>query len=106
MPAAKSKKLIDGGYDGKVVTFGIRPEDVYDSEVFLESSPQSVFESTVKVYELLGAEVNLYFDLDEFPITARVDPRTTARPGDSIKFAFDIDKIHVFDKETEQTITN
>ena len=79
---------------------------MYDSEVFLNSSPQSVFESTVKVYELLGAEVNLYFDLDEFAITARVDPRTSSRPGDAIKFAFDIDKIHVFDKETEQTITN
>jgi len=106
LPPAKSKKLIDGGYDGKVVTFGIRPEDVYDSEMFIESSPQSVFESTVKVYELLGAEVYLYFDLDEFPITARVDSRTTARPGDSIRFAFDIEKIHVFDKETEQVITN
>ena len=106
LPPAKSKKVIDGGYDGKVVTFGIRPEDVYDSGKHLEVAPSSVFESTVKVYELLGAEVNLYFDLDEFPITARVDPRTSARPGDSIKFAFDLDKIHVFDKETEQTITN
>ena len=103
----KSKKLIDGGYDGKVVTFGIRPEDVYDSEEFIAKSPkQCVFESTVRVYELLGAEVYLYFDLDEFPITARVDPRTNARPGDAIKFAFDLDKIHVFDKETEQIITN
>ena len=105
LSAEKSKKLIDGGYDGKVVTFGIRPEDVYDSEAFIANSP-SVFESTVKVYELLGAEVYLYFDLDEFPITARVDSRTTARPGDSIKFAFDLEKIHVFDKETEQIITN
>ena len=104
---AKSKKLIDGKYDGKVVTFGIRPEDVYDSGKYLESAPQSsVFESTVRVYELLGAEVYLYFDLDEFPITARVDSRTTARPGDNIKFAFDLEKIHVFDKETETIITN
>ncbi len=106
LPPAKSKKLIEGGYDGKVVTFGIRPEDVYDSQMFIENSPNSVFESTVRVYELLGAEVYLYFDLAEFPITARVDPRTTARPGDAIKFAFDIEKIHVFDKETEQIITN
>jgi multiple sugar transport system ATP-binding protein len=106
LPPAKSKKLIEGGYAGKVVTFGIRPEDVYDSEMFIEASPNSVFESTVKVYELLGAEVYLYFDLEEFPITARVDPRTTARPGDNIKFALDVEKIHVFDKETENTITN
>jgi multiple sugar transport system ATP-binding protein len=106
LPPAKSKKLIEGGYEGKDVTFGIRPEDVYDSEIFLSASPQSTFESKVKVYELLGAEVYLYFDLDEFPITARVDSRTTARPGDSIKFAFDVEKIHVFDKETELTICN
>ncbi len=105
LPAAKSKALIDGGYDGKTVTFGIRPEDVYDSEEFLAKAP-TVFESKVKVYELLGAEVYLYFDVDQFPITARVDSRTNARPGDAIKFAFDVEKIHVFDKETEVTICN
>jgi multiple sugar transport system ATP-binding protein len=105
LPPAKSKKLIDGGYDGKTVTFGIRPEDVDDSEMFVETA-KCVFESTIKVYELLGSEVFLYFDLAEFPITARVDPRTTARPGDTVKFAFDIEKIHIFDKETEQVITN
>ena len=106
LPPAKSKALIDGGYVGKTVTFGIRPEDVYDSEMFIASSPQSAFESEVKVYELLGAEVYLYFDLGEFPITARVDSRTTAKPGQPIKFAFDVEKIHVFDKETEMTICN
>ena len=105
LPPAKAKKLIEGGYEGKTVTFGIRPEDVYDSEMFIETA-KCVFESKIKVYELLGAEVYLYFDLEEFPITARVDSRTTARPGDTVKFAFDVEKIHVFDKETEQIITN
>ncbi|MDR2547426.1 MAG: sn-glycerol-3-phosphate ABC transporter ATP-binding protein UgpC [Lachnospiraceae bacterium] len=105
LPPAKSKKLIDGGYDGKTVTFGIRPEDVDDSEMFIETA-KCVFESTIKVYELLGSEVFLYFDLAEFPLTARVDPRTTARPGDTVKFAFDVEKIHIFDKETEQVVTS
>ena len=79
---------------------------MYDSETYIESSPNSVFESTIKVYELLGAEVYLYFDLDVFPMTARVDSRTSARPGDTVKFALDVEKIHVFDKETEQIVTN
>ncbi len=39
-------------------------------------------------------------------MTARVDPRTTARTGDNVRFALDPEKIHVFDKETELTITN
>ena len=106
LPPAKSKKIIEGGYDGKQVIFGIRPEDVYDSEMFIENSPNSTFESTIKVYELLGAEVYLYFDLDEFPMTARVDSRTNSRPGDTVKFALDVEKIHVFDKDTEKIITN
>ncbi|SHI29118.1 multiple sugar transport system ATP-binding protein [Butyrivibrio fibrisolvens DSM 3071] len=105
LPPAKSKKLIEGNYNGKKVTFGIRPEDVDDSEMFVNTS-KAVFESTINVYELLGAEVYLYFDLEGFPITARVDSRTTARPGDKVKFGFDVEKIHVFDKETEKTITN
>jgi len=106
LPPTKSKKLIDGGYNGKIVTFGIRPEDVYDSEMMVEVNANAVFDTTIRVYELLGAEVYLYFDLEEFPMTARVDPRTTARPGDICKFAIDVEKIHVFDKETEQVITN
>jgi multiple sugar transport system ATP-binding protein len=105
LPPAKAKKVIDGGYAGKTVTFGIRPEDVDDSEMVVSTS-KAVFESTINVYELLGAEVYLYFDLAGFPVTARVDSRTTARPGDKVKFAFDVEKIHVFDKETEKVITN
>lgn len=106
LPPAKSKKLIEGGYAGKAVVMGIRPEDVYDSQMFIESSPNSVFESVINVYELLGAEVLLHFDLDGCSMTARVDPRTTARPGDTVKFAMDIEKIHLFDKETTLTISN
>jgi multiple sugar transport system ATP-binding protein len=103
---AKAKKLIDGGYENKTVILGIRPEDVHDEEMFINNSPESVVEATVKVYELLGAEVLLYFNVDQFDITARVNPRTTARLGDTIKVAFDLSKIHVFDKETEQVITH
>ena len=106
LPPAKTKKLIEGGYAGKTVILGIRPEDVHDSQMYIEVSPNSVIESTIKVYELLGAEVYLYFDVEGFPMTARVDPRTTARTGDRVKFAMDVEKIHVFDKETEKCITN
>ena len=92
---AKAKKLIDGGYNGKTVILGIRPEDVHDSDEWLKKSPETVIESTIRVYELLGAEVFLYFDVEGANVTARVDPRTTARTGDTVKFALDAEKIHV-----------
>ncbi len=106
LPENKAKKLIEGGYEDKIVTFGIRPEDIKDEEAFISSSPDTVIEATVKVYEMLGAEVFLYFTVEGTDITVRVNPRTTARPGDTIKIALDADKIHLFDKETEVTITN
>lgn len=55
---------------------------------------------------MLGAEVFLYFDVEGTNCTARVNPRTTARPGDTVKFALDLEKIHLFDKDTERIITN
>ena len=107
VPESKAKKLIEGGYEGKTVVIGIRPEDIHDEEMFINSSPDSVLEATVRVYELLGAEVFLYFAVnDTIDITARVNPRTTARPADTLKIAFDMSKLHVFDKETEQVIIN
>ena len=95
--------MIEGGYNGKQVTFGIRPENII--EVKGEKKVPYQFESKVNVYELLGAEVFLYFDLGT-NITARVEPTTKVRPGDTVKYTFDTKKIHVFDKETELTIAN
>ena len=87
IPEIKAKKLIDAGYEGKTVVLGIRPEDIKDEEMFISNSPESIVEVTVRVYELLGAEVFLYLDVDNYEITARVNPRTTARPGDQIRVA-------------------
>ncbi len=106
LPVTKAHKFKDGAYNGKTVVLGIRPEDMHDSELFINSSPDSVIESDIKVYELLGAEVFLYFDVEGFQMTARVNPRTNLRTGDHAKFALDMEKVHIFDKETELTITN
>ena len=106
VPASKATKLEEGGYVGKTVTMGIRPEDIHDEEMFIDAHKNTVFESTIRVYELLGAEVFLYFDYAGVQLTARVNPRTTARTGDNVTFAFDMEKSHFFDKDTELTITN
>ncbi|MDD6207725.1 MAG: sn-glycerol-3-phosphate ABC transporter ATP-binding protein UgpC [Clostridiales bacterium] len=106
VPDRKASVLLEKGYEGKDVVLGIRPEDIKDEEVFINNSPDSVIEATIKVYEMLGAEVFLYFSIDQFELTVRVNPRTTARPGDTIKFALDLSKMHLFDKETEMAICN
>ncbi len=102
LPADKAKAIVDDGYDGKTVVLGIRPENILE----VKGGEPYAFTSQVNVYELLGAEVFLYFDLAGANITARVEPNTKVRPGDTVKYTFETEKIHIFDKETEKVIAN
>lgn len=105
LPASYNSKI--SSHMGKEVVFGIRPEDVHDEEDFLAEAPaDSKLDANVDVTELMGAEVYLYLNIAGVPITARVEPYSKAKPGDTIKIALDVEKIHIFDKETEQTLTN
>jgi len=106
LPEGKAKKLEGSEYVGKEVVMGIRPENVHDEAIYLESMADSAVDAKVEVVEMLGSETLLYMIIDDVEFTARVNPRTKARPGDIIKVAFDTNKIHLFDKETERTIMN
>ena len=106
LPEGKAKHLEDSGFKGDEAIMGIRPEDIHDEELFLSSSPDTIIDAHVEVTELMGAETYLYLTIAGKQYTARVNPRTTAKPSDDIKVAFDATKIHLFDKETEKTIIN
>ena len=105
LPKNKAKKLTDGGYIGKSVIAGIRPEDVTEGK-FTDPENQAAIKGKINVYELLGADVCLYFEMGSNQMTAKVSSQTKARQGDVIDFVLDVNKLHVFDKETEKTITN
>jgi multiple sugar transport system ATP-binding protein len=92
---------------GKEVLLGIRPEDLHDEPDYIaKSDKDACIDIEVEVTELMGAETYLYMSMGELQVIARVDPRSTAKAGDTIQLAFDLDHIHVFDKETEQVICN
>ena len=80
--------------------------DLHDEAEVVAAAGSNVLTASIRVYEMLGAEVFLYFDVEGTNCTARVNPRTAARPGDTVKFALDLEKIHLFDKDTERIITN
>ena len=106
LPEGKAKKLEGSEYVGREVVIGIRPEDIHDEAIYLESMADSVVSAKVEVVEMLGSETLLYTVVGDVDFTARVNPRTKARAGDVIKLALDTNKIHIFDKETEKTIMN
>ncbi|MCR4639957.1 sn-glycerol-3-phosphate ABC transporter ATP-binding protein UgpC [Ruminococcus sp.] len=95
-----------GAYVGKEIILGVRPESIHDEEMYLSNASTGIIEANVEITEMMGAETYLYLLCEGISLTARVSPRSTARPGDDIKVAIDPNRIHIFDKETEKAIVN
>jgi multiple sugar transport system ATP-binding protein len=93
-------------YDGREVILGIRPEDIEDVEHARDYDPDALLTATVGLAEPMGAEVVAYFDLDEpaATVTARLDPKTTARDGRSLTVWVDTTRLYFFDADTEAAI--
>jgi len=87
---------------GKDIVLGIRPEDLEDVEFSRDAKDSNVINAKVEVTEPMGAEIYLYIDIDGVLITARVNPRSKLRSGDAAKLHVDIEKLHLFNKETEK----
>lgn len=106
LPDSKNKDNVLDQYVDKEVIMGIRPEDVHDEPRLLEEFHDCKVNAEVEVTELMGAETFLYLNVEGFSFTARVEPTSTARPGDTIEVALENIKVHLFDKDTERTICN
>jgi multiple sugar transport system ATP-binding protein len=92
--------------DGTEVIFGVRPEALTDDGTYVSMHPESAFSADVDVVEMLGAETYLYVTVNgSLPLTARVDPTTSeSRVGEVVDIAVDANRVHLFDKDTEQSI--
>ena len=105
MPEDKANDPALQEYIGKEVIGGLRPECIHDDPAVIEKLADSSLETYVDVTELMGAEIYLYLNVgEEGKLTARVSSRSTTRAGDTIKIAFDMTRMHIFDKDTERCI--
>ncbi len=104
IPEGQAKILRDRGYLGKEVIFGIRPEDILDTNIAIEAYPEDTVTGEIVVSELLGPETMLYLKLSQTEYVARVSTRDTFEAGDKVALTFNITKGHFFDLATEQAI--
>ncbi|WP_174616195.1 ABC transporter ATP-binding protein [Virgibacillus ihumii] len=104
VPEGKMKVLREQNYLDKEVVLGIRPEDIHDEPVFIDSTPDTKIKAVIEVAELMGAESYLYSKLDDQDFIARVDSRSDINGGEKIDLAFDMNKALFFDAESEQRI--
>jgi len=103
-PKGKAQILEDNGYMGKEMILGIRPENIHEESVFLESSEDSVINAEVELVEAMGSETYLYLIVEGQKIIARVNPRSEIKMHEKIELALDKNRIHLFDKDTEERI--
>lgn len=100
----QTKILIDKGYKGKELTFGIRPEDINSENIQIETFPKTVVEATVVVSELLGHESMLYSTIGDTEFISKVDARDYHKPGEKVELSFNVTKARFFDLESEEAI--
>ncbi|WP_077610830.1 ABC transporter ATP-binding protein [Clostridium sp. Marseille-P2415] len=94
-----ANRLVEGGYVGRRVYLGIRPED------FREAGPQEQkLLINVDMKEVLGAEIFLHGRIGRAEVCVRLKPNVKAESGESIPVYADMDRIKLFDMDTEQNI--
>lgn len=84
------------------VILGIRPEDIYFKNPEGRSLPS--FSAKLQVIEPMGSETIVYFEINNCLITARFHSQFLGKVGEISTFYIDNEKIHLFDKTTENRI--
>ncbi|RWC86903.1 MAG: ABC transporter ATP-binding protein [Mesorhizobium sp.] len=107
-------------YAGRKVVFGIRPEDLYDSNLESGRKYQTIPAKVTSIEEL-GSEHIVHLNIDAVRVdsgdpdavqdfglasnaVARFEPASTVRAGSEIRLALDDAKLHFFDPETHLAI--
>ena len=54
----------------------------------------------------MGAEINLHLDCRGVKLVARIESGYKGREGDAAALVLNTQKLHLFDKETEQAIAH
>ena len=96
LPVAPAHHDMLSSYDGKKISFGIRPEDI-GSTLAEAATDAPRLPATVDVIEPMGAETYLYVSAGSDRLTCRVDAHRAFTVGDRVEPAILIDKAHYFD---------
>jgi len=88
---------------GRDVILGIRSEHVHDKRTKTYFPGAGTLKATVEVVEPIGSEVILIASCGCENIAARVDSQTDVRPHMPVEFLVDMNRMHLFDRVTEES---
>ncbi len=104
LPLAEQHETSLKPYEGKKVTLGIRPEDLYVAGSPYITNPVAQARFVIDVIEPMGNEIIVYARVLDHALVARVAPQPLPQPGQSIDLSLDLTKLHFFDVETGEKI--
>ncbi|MFP3854635.1 MAG: ABC transporter ATP-binding protein [Anaerolineales bacterium] len=99
----KGREDVYQDHVGKDVIFGIRPEDIHDPEFSPPGIKPAEVETKISVVEPMGNELILYLESGEHSFVGRVDPRTDAQVQTEKQVVLNMDNMHIFEAEGDQT---
>jgi multiple sugar transport system ATP-binding protein len=125
------RQALESGNSGRQVIVGIRPEDIEDASL-VQAADQAKgvkFRATIDVVESMGSDVFIYFTQESGltaktdqladlaadsgaaelgsaeTVTARLDPTTQIKEGDSAELWADVSSMHIFDPDDGRNLT-
>jgi multiple sugar transport system ATP-binding protein len=100
-PLKGSLQTIASKYVDKDIIFGIRPENISTELKEGSSTPVNL---TVDIAEPMGSESIVYMKAGKGNLIARIHGEHLFHLGEQVTVQFDLDKVTLFDPETEQVI--
>jgi multiple sugar transport system ATP-binding protein len=105
IPDGKSHSLIKNKQVNKMITLGIRPENISLEEMVFNAFPGAVIPGVHKLSELMGADRFLHLDIgQERALIVRVNPRYHYDEDEKLQVAVDMSKTLFFYNETGERI--
>ncbi len=103
LPREYIKLLKD--YVGKTMTLGIRPEHMYPIGYAPSNlEKKDIIEGVIDFVEALGSDTIIHLNTGSNIVVVKTSGTYRPRIGDKIKIIIDLDKIHLFDKNTENAV--
>jgi len=125
------RQALESGNSGRQVIVGIRPEDIEDASLVqaADLAKGVKFRATIDVVESMGSDVFIYFTQESGltaktdqladlaadsgtaelgsaeTVTARLDPTTQIKEGDSAELWADVSSMHIFDPDNGENLT-
>lgn len=95
---SQSEVLLEGGYDGREIVVGLRPEQVVP--VSRDIDGEGVFPAAKEISEMQGADSLVHLNCGGHMVTARLKTAEAQEIGEFCQIRITPRHLHLFDKET------